>query len=115
MKRFSKYGQMMRTVALWPLKMLVRAYQVGLSPLLPSSCRYAPTCSHYALEALEVHGPLRGTLLATRRILRCHPFERFGGGSGFDPVLAPLDKAKAAAGGSKCNHGPAHQFPLVRD
>jgi uncharacterized protein len=66
----------------WSLIFLVRAYQVGLSPLLPASCRYYPSCSAYAVEALERHGALRGTWLSVRRILRCHPFRP----GGFDPV-----------------------------
>lgn len=60
----------------------VRFYRSFLSPLTPPSCRYTPTCSAYALEALEVHGAARGSWLAFRRILRCHPW----GGSGYDPV-----------------------------
>ena len=64
------------------LRWVVRAYQLVLSPLLPPSCRFAPSCSDYALEALQRHGALRGTWLAIRRISRCHPW----GGSGFDPV-----------------------------
>lgn len=61
---------------------LVRGYQVALSPLLPASCRYFPSCSSYAIEALERHGALRGTWLAVRRIARCNPFRP----GGFDPV-----------------------------
>jgi putative membrane protein insertion efficiency factor len=60
----------------------VRAYQVGLGPLLPASCRYYPTCSAYAIEALERHGAVRGAWLSVRRILRCHPFRA----GGYDPV-----------------------------
>jgi uncharacterized protein len=60
----------------------VQAYRLLLSPWLGMNCRYQPTCSAYALEALEKHGAIRGTWLAVRRIVRCHP----GGGSGYDPV-----------------------------
>lgn len=60
----------------------VRVYQVMLSPLLGGSCRYVPSCSVYAIEALERHGALRGGWLAIRRIARCHPFRP----GGYDPV-----------------------------
>ncbi|HEU5185959.1 MAG TPA: membrane protein insertion efficiency factor YidD [Gemmatimonadaceae bacterium] len=69
-------------VARWLLIASVRGYQVVLSPLLPSSCRYFPSCSAYAIEALEKHGPWRGGWLAAKRIGRCHPFHP----GGFDPV-----------------------------
>lgn len=61
---------------------MIRAYQVLLSPLLGNNCRYHPTCSEYAIEAIRAQGPLRGLWLATRRIGRCHPW----GGAGHDPV-----------------------------
>ena len=60
----------------------IRFYQRFISPHTPPACRFTPTCSQYALEALQKHGPLRGTWLALRRLLRCHPW----GGSGYDPV-----------------------------
>ena len=60
----------------------IRLYQRFLSPLLPPSCRYSPTCSAYAVEALQRHGPVKGLWLAVRRIGRCHPW----GASGYDPV-----------------------------
>ena len=61
---------------------LIGAYQHVLSPYVPGTCRYRPTCSHYAQEAIERNGLLRGGWLATRRLLRCQPW----GGSGYDPV-----------------------------
>lgn len=64
------------------LILLVRAYQYLLSPWLGSRCRFAPSCSHYAVEALQRHGALRGTWLAARRIGRCHPWHP----GGYDPV-----------------------------
>lgn len=60
----------------------IRFYQRVISPMTPPSCRFTPTCSQYALEAIQKHGPIRGLYLAVRRILRCHPW----GGSGYDPV-----------------------------
>ncbi len=62
--------------------LLIRGYQVTLSPLLPSACRYTPTCSRYAAEAIEKYGALKGSWLGARRILRCHPFRT----GGYDPV-----------------------------
>lgn len=79
----------LRRMAVAALKAPVHAYRYLISPLLPPSCRYTPTCSAYALEAIDVHGPLRGTWLAARRILTCHPIAFLGGGSGFDPVPPP--------------------------
>ncbi len=66
----------------WAMIALLRAYQVTLSPLLGPCCRFQPSCSEFALEALERHGALRGSWLAMHRIGRCHPF----GGVGYDPV-----------------------------
>ena len=61
---------------------LIAAYQRVLSPYMPGACRYEPTCSHYAQDAIERHGLLRGGWLATKRLLRCQPW----GGRGYDPV-----------------------------
>lgn len=65
-----------------PLVLLVRIYSYVISPLLGTNCRYEPTCSTYAIEALQKYGAFRGTALAARRIARCHPW----GGSGYDPL-----------------------------
>lgn len=72
----------LRRVAVALLSLPILLYQRCISPMLPQCCRFTPTCSQYALEALRRHGPLRGSWLALRRILRCHPW----GGSGYDPV-----------------------------
>ena len=64
------------------LRLAIRGYQLLLAPVLPPSCRFFPSCSHYAEEAIARHGPLRGGFFAVRRICRCHPW----GGSGYDPV-----------------------------
>lgn len=71
-----------RRVLTLPFIVLVRFYQLCISPLTPPSCRFTPTCSQYALEALRRHGLFRGGWLALRRIAKCHPW----GGSGYDPV-----------------------------
>jgi len=68
----------MKQVVLWAL----RVYKVAVSPLLPPACRYTPTCSEYAMEAIERHGVWTGGWLATRRVLSCHPWSR----GGYDPV-----------------------------
>jgi putative membrane protein insertion efficiency factor len=67
------------------IRVLIRAYQLAISPLLGARCRFYPSCSQYALEAVESHGSLRGGWLAIRRLARCHPFRP----GGYDPV--PLD------------------------
>ena len=70
----------MKTLALWTL----RSYKRWISPLLPPSCRYVPTCSEYAMEAVERYGVLRGGVMGVLRVLRCHPFAK----GGYDPVCA---------------------------
>jgi putative membrane protein insertion efficiency factor len=64
----------------------IHFYRYVLSPLSPPACRFQPTCSAYALEAIKTHGPVRGLMLALRRVGRCHPIRWLGGSSGFDPV-----------------------------
>jgi putative membrane protein insertion efficiency factor len=72
----------------------LRAYQLLVSPLLPPSCRFLPSCSDYAIEAVERHGVMRGVWLALRRLGRCHPW----GGSGYDPVPQPAPRDCRRAG-----------------
>ena len=71
-----------RNVFRWLFIGLIRFYQGAISPYLPPSCRYSPTCSQYGVEAINKHGPLRGGWLTLKRMATCHPW----GGSGYDPV-----------------------------
>ena len=72
----------MRTILSYILLIPIYFYRACISPMLPPSCRYTPTCSQYAIEAIKRHGPFRGTWLAIKRICRCHPW----GGRPCDPV-----------------------------
>jgi hypothetical protein len=72
---------------------IVRVYQVAVSPWTPAACRYTPTCSAYAIDALREHGALRGSWLAARRLARCHPW----GGFGYDPVPSRSSVASESA------------------
>lgn len=72
----------LRKIVIAVMALPIKFYQMAISPLTPPACRFVPSCSNYALEALQVHGPLKGSWLAIRRILRCNPW----GGSGYDPV-----------------------------
>ena len=74
---------------------LIRGYQLLISPLLPPSCRYMPSCSEYARQAVRRHGPLAGGWLAARRLARCHPW----GGHGYDPVPDAVPTAPCPCGG----------------
>ena len=71
-----------KRAAAFPLILLVKIYQYCISPFTPPSCRFTPTCSQYAVEALRKYGPIKGGWLTIRRLSRCHPW----GGSGYDPV-----------------------------
>jgi len=77
-----KYLDIILKLLAVPFILLIKIYQLLISPLFPSSCRYTPTCSHYTLEALKKYGLIKGSWLGVKRISRCHPW----GGSGYDPV-----------------------------
>ena len=78
----ARQAQQRKGIGITAATAFIRLYQYTLSPVLPRNCRYQPTCSAYAIEALRRHGVAQGGWLALRRILRCHPW----GGQGFDPV-----------------------------
>ncbi|QQP88668.1 membrane protein insertion efficiency factor YidD [Skermanella sp. TT6] len=99
-----------RSPAAWLLRALVRVYQWTLAPVLGNNCRFEPSCSNYALEALSKHGAVRGGLMAAWRILRCNPW----GGAGWDPVpdagnasarQADTGQATEHETHNRCDHG----------
>ncbi len=75
---------------------LLRAYKWAISPMLPAACRYVPTCSEYAMEAVERYGALRGGWMALGRLLRCHPLAR----AGYDPVVRREEQSSEKCGGA---------------
>jgi len=77
-----KYLDIILKLLAVPFILLIKIYQLLISPLFPSSCRFSPTCSSYSLDALKKYGLLKGSWLGIKRISRCHPW----GGSGYDPV-----------------------------
>ena len=66
--------------------LVIKFYKFFISPYIPSSCRYLPTCSDYFIDSLKLNGILKGSFLGIKRILRCHPIKILGGNSGYDPV-----------------------------
>ena len=66
--------------------LIIKFYKFFISPFLSPNCRYQPTCSEYFIDCIKLNGKLRGILLGTKRILKCHPIKFLGGGSGFDPA-----------------------------
>ncbi len=82
MSTIKSIGHSMVKALTWLLLLPILFYQKCITPFTPASCRFTPTCSEYARQAIVKHGPIRGLRLAVRRILRCHPW----GGSGYDPV-----------------------------
>lgn len=89
----------MKALARLVLLAAIRGYQLLISPLFPPSCRYFPSCSEYARQAVQSHGPLAGGWLAVKRLARCHPW----GGFGYDPVPVPV-RAGAGRGLGHCRH-----------
>ena len=79
---------MLNKIITSPLILLIRGYQLVISPLLGSNCRFMPTCSEYAMESLKTYGVLKGTFLTVKRIGKCHPW----GGHGYDPIPNKMDK-----------------------
>ena len=75
--------------------LILRGYKRWISPMLPNACRFVPTCSEYAMEAVELHGVVHGTWLALTRLLRCHPLAR----AGYDPVPLESTSAMSCCGG----------------
>jgi putative membrane protein insertion efficiency factor len=73
---------MLKRILAAPFILLIRVYQFAISPLLPGSCRHSPTCSQYAVEAIQIWGPLKGSWLGLKRLSKCHPW----GTHGYDPV-----------------------------
>jgi len=72
----------MKKILIFPFIILIKFYRSVISPLIPASCRYSPSCSLYGLEAFEKHGPIKGLYLTVKRILSCHPWSK----GGYDPV-----------------------------
>lgn len=78
----------LHTIIIFPFVILIRLYQIFISPLLGPNCRYSPTCSAYTLEALRIHGLFYGGWLSIKRIISCNPW----GGSGYDPIPSKKQK-----------------------
>ena len=79
---------MLNRIVTFPLILLIRGYQLIVSPMLGSNCRFMPSCSEYALESLKVYGLIKGTYLTIKRIRKCHPW----GSNGYDPIPTKMGK-----------------------
>ena len=79
---------MINKIVTFPFVLLIRGYQLIVSPLLGSNCRFMPTCSEYALESLKTYGLIKGTYLTIKRIGKCHPW----GSNGYDPIPTKIEK-----------------------
>lgn len=80
----------LKDILIFPFLLLIRFYQIAISPFTPATCRFQPTCSHYSIEALQKHGIIKGGWLAIKRISSCHPW----GKSGYDPVPEKIKNKK---------------------
>ena len=96
----------LKKILIAPFVLLIKFYQLCISPLTPPSCRYTPTCSQYALEAFRKYGPFKGFWLSLKRILRCHPW----GGSGYDPVPKPAPDHRSRYAGERIPRNPLRHF-----
>ena len=81
---------MLNKVIIFPLVLLIRGYQLIVSPMLGSNCRFMPTCSEYAMESLKTYGLIKGAFLTVKRIGKCHPW----GGHGYDPIPTKMENNK---------------------
>ena len=81
---------MFSKILIFPLILLIRGYQIIISPMLNSNCRFMPTCSQYAIESLQSYGLIKGTFLTIKRIGKCHPW----GSHGYDPIPTKMEKNK---------------------
>jgi len=77
-----------KNISILPFVLFIKLYQLFISPILKSNCRYLPTCSEYSIESLKEHGIIRGVFLSIKRIMHCHPY----GGDGYDPVPKKIKK-----------------------
>ncbi|MGC6534372.1 MAG: membrane protein insertion efficiency factor YidD [Parvibaculales bacterium] len=84
---------MLRRVVTFIVLLPVYLYRYGVSPLLGPRCRFQPTCSEYAVEAVRAHGPWAGLWLSLKRLSHCHPIEKLGAGHGFDPVPVEISRS----------------------
>ena len=79
---------MLNKIVIFPFILIIRAYQLVISPMLGSNCRFTPTCSEYAMGSLKEYGLVKGTFLSIKRIGKCHPW----GGHGYDPIPTKMEK-----------------------
>jgi len=99
----------MRNIAQLVVLQLLRAYKWAISPMFPPACRYVPTCSEYAMEAVERYGALRGGWMALTRLLRCHPFVK----GGYDPVVQQSGAQHLTAQHSRVQHSTTDELSSV--